>query len=81
MDSTSELEIKEEIIESDSSSLNLADSTTITPIKCEATSTSYYKREYKSELNNIKIEKLYDECPKPLFTTDMDSKQIIEVAK
>lgn len=80
MDSSSELEIKEEIIESDSS-LNLADSTTLTPIKCEATSTSFYKREYKSELNNIKIEKLYDDSPKPLFTTDMDSKQIIEVAK
>lgn len=80
MDSSSDLEIKEEIIESDSS-LNLADSTTITPIKCEATSTSFYKREYKSELSNIKIEKLYDDSPKPLFTTDMDSKQIMEVAK
>lgn len=64
-----------------------ADSTTHTPVKCEATSTSL-----KAGANNIpkcdikpepvlKIEKLFGPNDSLTFSIDMDSKQIIETVK
>lgn len=87
------LDIKEELpdeagIGSSSPQNVAADSTTHTPIKCEATST-VHKAAGKTNIPKcdikpepvLKIEKLFGSNDSLTFSTDMDSKQIIDTVK